>query len=298
MRLDTVVIGMDFSRAGIAVATWVAESLAPRAKIALASAIERPARPSFLAAETLPSEALAIDARAECEDEMRGVAQRLGANVIRSEVRVGRAAEVIHQFAIDAGADLIVVGPHGKRQHRSPLLGTTADTLVRGATIPVLVGARAAMRGRTRVVAAVVDGALEPAVRAWGAMAAHALGGRLTVIHALEPAAYSHMASLVAAHAHGDEVAERREIEATLEREARHWLDECARSGEDASRIDPIVVPGVAADVVLQYAANERAALIVLGRHEGRPLGLARLGQTVRHVLHGARCGVLVIPPA
>lgn len=298
MRVDTVAIGMDFSRSAIAAATWVAESLAPQAKIALVHAIEAPARPPFLVAETMPSEALEIDARAEREGELSELARRLGPNVTRMEVRVGRAAETIAQFAVDAGADLIAVGAHGNRAHRSALLGTTSDTLVRNATIPVLVGGQVALRGRTRVIAAVTDGALEHAVIRWGSVTAGHLGGRLTVVHAIEPAAYSHMASLVAARSQGGEVIERLELNALLEEGAMHWRAEAERCGADASRIDPVVEEGFASDVILRCAAKERAALIVLGRHEGRPLGFARLGRTVRHVLHAARCGVVVLPPA
>src|SRR5690348_15508332 len=164
MRVETVAIGMDFSRSGIAAATWIAKSLCPHARIALVHAIEPPARPHFLVAETMPTEALAIDACAERERQLREVAHALGPNITRMEVQVGRAADVISQFAIDAGADLIAVGAHGHRSHRTMLLGTTADSLVRSATIPILVGAPAATSGRTRVIAAVTEGALERSV--------------------------------------------------------------------------------------------------------------------------------------
>ena len=298
MRVDTVVIGMDFSRTGIAAATWVTNSLTPEARIVLLHVLEPPARPPFLVASTMPAHALEIDARREREDELCEIARALGPNATRTEVQVGRAAERIAQFAVDACADLIVVGAHSNAAHRSTLLGTTADELVRHAPIPVLVGGQVPLRGRRNVVAGVTEGALQQAVIRWGSRAAAQLGGRLRLVHAIEPASYAHMASLVAAQSHGDEVIEAHERKAVLEREAEHWAAEAKRSGADESRIDPLVEDGVAADVILRYATNDRAALIVLGRHEGRPLGVAALGRTVRHVLHGARCNVLVLPPA
>jgi nucleotide-binding universal stress UspA family protein len=298
MRIDTLVIGMDFSRAGIAAATWVTGSLAPRATIALIHAIEPPARPSFLVAETIAPAALEIDARAEWNDALRRFASTLGPRVVRAEVRIGRAADVITQFATDVGADGIVVGPHGNREHRSPLLGTTVDTLVRNADIPVIVGARADTRGRTRVIGAVTEGGLQQAVLGLGSKVARDLGGRLTLVHVVEPAAYSHMASMVAAHSHGDEKAEQLEREVILAGEARHWLTRVAGESGDASRVDAVAEVGVASEVILRYATKQRAALIVLGRHEGRPFGLPRLGRTVRDVLHASRCGVLVLPPS
>jgi nucleotide-binding universal stress UspA family protein len=204
---------------------------------------------------------------------------------------------VIAQFAVDVGADLIAVGPHGDHGSSS-LLGTTADTLVRNAPMPVYVGVRASTGEATTVIAAVTEGALQEEVIRWASEAATRLGGRLTLVHAIEPASYSHMASLVAAHSHGVEAVERLERKTFLEQTAMHWRAAAERCGADRSRTDTVVDEGVASDLLLQSAARENAALIVLGRHEGRPLGFHALGRTVRHVLHGARCGVLVLPPA
>lgn len=49
-----------------------------------------------------------------------------------------RLGEVIAQEAIDAQADLIVVGTHGRRGISRVLLGSVADTVVRVAVPPVL----------------------------------------------------------------------------------------------------------------------------------------------------------------
>jgi len=297
MRLDTVVVGIDFSSAAIATANWAAKSLAPRAKLALVHALELPARPPFLVAETLPAEALEIEARTEAMDRLRKVARELGPNVTRVELRSGRAADVITQFAIDASADLVVVGPHGNRAHRSRLLGTTADALVRAALVPVLVGPHASMRGRTRVIAGVTETTITARILSWADYAARQLGGRLTALHAIETAGYVHMASMAAAHAHGDPVAEWLEIDEERRGQALHWLTECSRAHIDTSHVDAVAQEGEVAEVIVLYAAKERAALVVLGKHENAPGVPSRLGSTVRHVLHDARCAVLVIPP-
>lgn len=298
MRLDTIVIGTDFSPASTAAATWVATSLAPRAKLALIHALEPPARPPFLAANSLPAEVLENDARSAALDQLCELSRGFGSRVSRVEVRVGRASDVIKQFAVDVGADLIVVGRHGIRSHRSLLLGTTADSLVRDATVPVLVGPRAPLRGRTRVIAGVVDASVAARVLTWAGVAARQLGARLTTIHAIEPAAYAHMASMAAAHSHGDPIADELVLEAERQQLALRWLNECSRAHIDPSHVDPIVQEGLADEVILERAARERAALIVLGSHENTPPLPPRMGRTVRHVLHGARCAVLVITPA
>lgn len=297
MRLDTVVIGMDFSPSATTVATWVAQSLAPRAKLALVHAIEPPARPSFLVAETLPAEALEEDALNQAMDRLREVARDLGPNVSRIDVRVGRAADVIRLYAVDACADLIVVGPHGNRTHPSVLLGTTTDNLVRGAPAPVLVGPRAPLRGRTRVVAGVIETAVATRVLAWANLATRQLGGRLTTLYAIEPAAYVHMASVIAARSHGDVMIEERELDREIRLQAHHWLTACTEANLDPAMVDVVVQEGLASDVILQRAADERAALIILGGHESLPALPPRLGRTVRNVLHEARAGVLIVPP-
>jgi len=298
MRLDTVVVGMDFSPTATAVAGWVAHSFAPQAKLALVHAIEPPARPSFLVADTLPAEALEADARGEAMDRLHEAARSLGPNVARLDVRVGRAADVIRVFAVDACADLIVVGPHGNRAHRSVVLGTTADSLVREAPAPVLVGLRAPLRGLKRVIAGVIDTAVATRVLAWANVATRQLGGPLTALFAIEPAAYAHMASVIAARSHGDMAIEQRELDRERRLQVQHWLTECTHANLDPSVVDVVVQEGLASEVILQRAADERAALIVLGGHENVAGLPPRLGTTVRTILHEARCAVLVVPPA
>lgn len=299
MRLDTVVIGMDFSPAALETARLVAATLAPRASLVLVHVIERPARPAFLVAETMPSEALELDARAEAEDRLREVAATLKVGGgVTTEVAVGRPDEVLAMAAYRHAADLIAVGPHGNRSGESLLLGTTTDRLVRGAQLPVLVGARVTPRRTDRVLAAVTDAVATPRVLEWAQLLASQLPARITLLHVIDEGAYTHMASLAAAHAHGNRDVERAEVKGELRTQATRWLQECSAHEVDATRVDVAVEHGNAAESILQIARREHAAVIVLGRH-GAARGVpALLGSTVRNVLHGARCAMLVTPPA
>jgi nucleotide-binding universal stress UspA family protein len=296
MQLETIVLGTDFSDAATRTARWVATRMAPNASLILVHALEPNTPPAFLVGAGLVTEGRDSGTRGQCEDQLREFALSLGRNGVRTEVRVGRAHDVMSEVATQSHAQLIAVGPHGNRAHRSLLLGTTADSLVRSAKVPVLIGPRARISGKTRVLAALTDSSARKQVIAWAAFVATKLSGRVTVLHALEPAAYSHAASLAAAHAHGDESLERGEIDVMMRQLARHWLEESVASGIDRSIIDLAVEVGDAAEVILSYAAKRGPALIVLGRHEvarGLPV---RLGRTVRHVLHASRCGVLIVP--
>lgn len=54
-------------------------------------------------------------------------------------VRVGKVADEIVQLAIEIGADLVVVGTHGRKGFERFLVGSVAERVVRYAPCPVLV---------------------------------------------------------------------------------------------------------------------------------------------------------------
>lgn len=53
-------------------------------------------------------------------------------------IEVGDAREVVDRIAGNIGADLIVMGTHGRRGLRQMLLGSVAESVVRSAPCPVL----------------------------------------------------------------------------------------------------------------------------------------------------------------
>lgn len=58
---------------------------------------------------------------------------------IRLHLRIGDAADALHQTCVDYDADLVVVGTHGRRGLERMVLGSVAEKLVRTAHLPVLV---------------------------------------------------------------------------------------------------------------------------------------------------------------
>lgn len=58
---------------------------------------------------------------------------------IKTAVADGNASDAILQFAKEHGGDLIVMGSHGRSGLRRLFLGSVAETVVRSATIPVLI---------------------------------------------------------------------------------------------------------------------------------------------------------------
>jgi nucleotide-binding universal stress UspA family protein len=73
-------------------------------------------------------------------EEARAFASAQGAQVDTAlyENFTGRVAERILEDARKSGAELIVMGTHGRRGIRHAVLGSDAEAVVRGAHIPVL----------------------------------------------------------------------------------------------------------------------------------------------------------------
>lgn len=295
MKIEKVVVGVDFSRAALDTAKWVALHVAPEAELVLVHVIEERA-PAFFP-DAFPPPVAPTGAEIEAAElGLRDLAKSVSAAGVRTEIRVGRAHDVLREVASDTGADLIAVGPHGNREHESRLLGTTADRLLRTTHTPVLVGARQPSTRPVRVVAGVDDSAITPSVLAWTYMLATRLEARVTVLHAMSNQDYSHELSMAAATA-ASEAEAAADVAADMRSETERWLHETALAGFDPASVDAVVTHGSAADCIVDAARNEHAALIVLGRREAVDGFPALLGRTLRHVLHDAPCPVLVVPP-
>ncbi len=78
--------------------------------------------------------------RAHCEDYLKDVVARFKSAGIpmRYAVLDGAVADSIVDYAIDSGADLIVMSTHGRTGMERWLLGSVAERVVRGAKVPVL----------------------------------------------------------------------------------------------------------------------------------------------------------------
>lgn len=297
MELRTIVIGMDLSPTATAVSRWVARLLAPQAEIVLVHAVEPPQPPSFLAADDPNAEALRGAARQEAEQRLRELAPSIRSDA-RCVTRIGPPHQVVIDVAREVGAELIAVGAHGNRAHESRILGTTADRLVRAAHVPVLVGPRETPSQPRSVLAAVADDPTAEKVLAWGSLFARQLDSRLAVLHVISNATYSFIASLAAAHAHGDPMKEEKELRDELHAEVRRWLAHSVAAGADPKRVECEVLHGAASERILEFARRHDAALAVLGRHRAAGGWRGLLGGTVMKVLHAAPCAVVVVPPA
>jgi nucleotide-binding universal stress UspA family protein len=140
-RFATIVCGVDFSQESV-YAVRAAFALADRvaARVVLVHAVE-------WLPEEQPADAVDFNVSDFRARLVHDAQRRLGALVVEESplaraVRVkavsGRAYREILRVATEERADLIAVGHRGRSRAAVPLLGSTVDGIVRGASCPVL----------------------------------------------------------------------------------------------------------------------------------------------------------------
>ena len=295
MRLDSIVIGLDFSAPSISSAKWVAEHFAPTAELTLVHVIDLPGRPHF-ASELVPSlDEIERAARDFAEPELRKLAAFLSESVTHTEVRVGKPHEEIANVARERNADLIVIGPHGDRARRSRFLGTTAERIVRTSVVPVLVATEPPNTAPRRVLVPVDDANITPLVLESTRDLALIFDADVTLLHVWSNADYSHVASMAYATS-ANEAQAKSEIDKDLHDSAVHWLEHLATTGIARERVTALVTYGRAGEKIVQVAHSSAADLIIMGARGSGLVLPALLGSTVASVLHEARCPVMVVP--
>lgn len=302
MQLRRIVVGMDFSDTAIAAARWVASEFAPDAELAFVHVVDPPPRSRFgRASGTGGTPAVAVvDAAADfARHRLDEVTTFVTNRPAQRLVRVGHPHEGLIATARELDADLVVVGQHGERPRPWKPLGTTADRLVRGSPVPVLVVAAPPGHAPRELLAAVDDADISTCVLQWTRELAHAFDADVTLMHVLSNATYSHVTSMAHAHhAHSDEAADA-EVRHEMEEEGVRWIESLAREGFAEGRASAAVTFGDPADALLTMAGSVHTDLMILGRHGAGAVAPALLGSTLGTVLAGAACPVLVVtcPP-
>ena len=293
MRIEKVIVGIDFSRPATEAAQWVVQQFAPDAEIILAHVIDLPRTPTFLRGVVSSDAELEASARNAAEPQLRELASFLTPARARTVIRTGRAHEELAKLAAETGADLVAVGPHGDRPRPWKMLGTTAERLARAAPPAVLVVAHARSAPPRRVLVALDDTPIATTVLDWTKTIADTLGADVTAVHVLRESAMSHVLS--AAATAGDELDHTARVSPESLAEATGWLAALAEGWLGHDRADSIVAHGHPGDAILETARDVGADLIILGRRGSGTLIPAIVGSTVSTVLHGAPVPVLVV---
>lgn len=240
--------------------------------------------PGFLDRVRAAERALDEQARRTLPEGVRPASQR---------VMIYTAHRAVLDRARDVRADLIVVGPHRGGEAGAHFLGTTADRVLRSATVPCLV-VRQPLRLPLRAVGVPTDfsdpsrGALEVALTVAAAARGDAppeRGPRLLVLHA-------------------GWTVERTDNPGLEEDTILPALREQLR--EALPVLDDVPPPPTAVEVrwgtdpvgtILGWAREREVDLLVLATHGRNALQRALIGSVASKVARRAECGVMMVPP-
>jgi universal stress protein E len=196
----------------------------------------------------------------------------------------GPPVAAVLETAQAEGADLVVIGAARPDRLGGCFLGTTAQRVLRGAEVPVLVIRRPLHRPLERVLltsdlsemsAAVHEEGLATAVAVFGEPAAL----RSLLVLSLPPSA-SVLPPEVLEHAALDE------METFLRARRRH-----------ARAVEPVVRAGSPAEEITAEAEEWPADLLIVGTHAKGWAARLVLGSVAEAALRDAPCNVLAVPP-
>jgi len=232
--------------------------------------------------------------REEILQELRRAAERTATRQPPTLLaEAGDAPTTIVNEALSTGADLIVIGTHGRRGFRRLLLGSVAETVLLEAPCPVLtVPPRAEAAASESVtfkrILCPVD--FSPsALQAVGCALdlAKQADGHVTLMHVVEWLAEEEPRTSM----HFNVPEFRRALAADAEERLRQLV---AGESRTWAEIDTVLVFGRAHRQILQ-AAEQNVDLIVMGAQGRGGIDLALFGSATQQVVRGAMCPVLTV---
>src|SRR6185369_9117702 len=124
-------------------------------------------------------------ARAESQQKLSELSERLAPGKSDTEVRVGRPHEEILAVAKERSVDVIVVGRQEVGSAGWARVGAIAQRLLRSAQIPILVVSGQGSGTPQNIVAAVDDSSMTASVLDWGRVLSDHFSSSATALHVL-----------------------------------------------------------------------------------------------------------------
>jgi nucleotide-binding universal stress UspA family protein len=206
-----------------------------------------------------------------------------------TDIVTGRPAKVILDYAETLGADLIVMGTHGRSGMAHLLLGSVAERVARGAEAPVLTVRRAPASLVKRILvptdfSATADAALDHAY-----LLAERFCASLRLLHVLDD---PFVAEGLAAEGY---IAEAPTLRTALLQHAQSRLAHRAGPREGGVPVDSEVMFGHGAKTIAEYARALGMDLIVMGTHGRTGIAHLLLGSVAERLVRLAPCPVLTV---
>lgn len=231
----------------------------------------------------------------ELEEELRLFAERGGAAEVRMDLRIreGAVVPMILEEARTIGADLIVIGTHGRSGVDRLLLGSVTEKVLRKAECAVMTvppadrTATPAPAVRT-IVCAVDFSPVSVNVIGYALSLGQEVQTTLLLTHVVDwptDRAMSPGVELESAAYRGRVVDYSRvKLQALVPGDARAWC-----------RAEELVTVGRPHEEIVRLARDRDADFIVMGVHGRSALNLALFGSTVNQVVRHASCPVVTV---
>lgn len=265
MQLARIVVGVDVTSASFRAAKWVAKSFAPDAEVVLVHCLN-----PVLAGRRLAETRAAV---ATCLADLQ---HQIGAGRCSQRIRIGDPARCLARLAAEVDAALIAVGVHEDHLDRLIALGSTAERLVRCASVPVLLCSATPHAAPQSVLLLLDSAEVSTELADWTGTLADRFGAKVALVHV--DARESERAPT--SHPH-----HRRRNTTPWRRLARKLPPQ---------RVFVDAVPGDRADAVLAESQRFGTELVLLqAPDEDLPFD-----SSTSRVLRGSACPVLVFPSA
>lgn len=219
-------------------------------------------------------------------DEITGMADEAGVETDTAIVEAhGPTHEVVVEFATDHGADLVVMGTHGRTGLDRLVLGSVTERTLRESDVPVL----AVHDGDSLPADLALENVLVPIDGSQSADAALETGIDL----AAETGATLHVITLIDTSKPWHRVVSGE----TLDDLGKDVLDNALLRAEaaDVGTIEGSVGRGKPETAILDYAADHDVDCIVMGTHGRSGLNRYLLGSVTEHVVRTADTPVLSV---
>lgn len=281
--MEKIIVATDFStRSDRAIrrATLIAQRL--QSSLTLVHVVDHEQTRSMIEAEAAAAQA-ALAETARTIHDVDGIP-------VDADVQIDDVVGGILNAADDAGARLIVIGPHRKR-FTDIFVGTTAERIVRRSWIPLLVAVHAPSAPYVRTLLALdFDDASKAA-----ATAAIEMGifknTSVVAFHAFHPLARGMMKRSLVEQGMVDDYVESEGRRATGKLKAL-----VARLDLPSSRQQVVEIQGSTARTILDAAVAENADLIVVGASNRKGFERLLIGSVTEDVLHEAHRDILIVP--
>ena len=293
IRLTRILVATDFSPAAdaaLAHGRRLAEEFG--ASLHLVHAFEDPYTTAAFAAEVHTFSPLtfrdALLAQTQKQLADRLPPPRDGSVAGTTQVVAGPPAQAIVEEAAAIGADLVVIGTHGRSGMAHLLIGSVAERVLRTAPCPVLTVHDAPPRAVKRILVPTDFSATADAALEYAYTLAERLGATVQLLHVLDDPL---MNAGGVTEACLDETPLMR---GALLRDARSRI--AHRSvHEGMVRVEGDVLFGHGASTIAEYAAERGIDVIVMGTHGRTGLAHLLIGSVAERLVRVAPCPVLTV---